>query len=176
MGIASIPHKALLFIGILYRDELLLEKVSDELVKRYGPIFEKVDNIPFDVTTYYDKEMGEGIKKAFLFFDNLISMDKIVEIKLETNDIEEKYIDNAGNRRINLDPGYLDMAKVVLATTKDRGHRVYLRDGIFAESTLKFYHGTYTIFPWTYPDFKKDEYIALFNRIREIYSQKRFNE
>ncbi len=172
MGTTAIAPQALHFCGILYSDESVLEQCITRLRNDFGEIFYQVRGFPFDMSDYYNKEMGEGLLKAFVFFDAMIQEDSIADIKIKTNALEQEFARNA-NRIINCDPGYLDMAKVVLATTKDRGHRIYLRDGIYAETTLLFQGRSYETYPWTYPDFHKKEYIALFNAVREIFNAKR---
>ena len=171
MGKVKEVDKALLFIGILYTDEELLKNVVKELKKEYGKTIDYIKGIDFDVTDYYEDEMGKNIKKAFIVFEKLINMENLSKIKLKTNNIEEKFQDTGNNRKINLDPGYLTLSKVVLATTKNRGHRIYLGDGIFAEVTLYYYDNSYRSFDWTYPDFKKDKYIKFFNEIRKNYKE-----
>ncbi|MEW6680138.1 MAG: DUF4416 family protein, partial [bacterium] len=83
-----------------------------------------------------------------------------------TNSLEEKFL-ISGKRRINIDPGYVGSGKLVLASTKDSYHRVYLKDGIYGETTLYFYKGEFREFPWTYPDFRKDEYKKFFLSVRK---------
>ena len=70
---------------------------------------------------------------------------------------------------MNLDPGYLVLGKFVLATTKDQAHRLYLRDGIFAEVTLHFQAGAYRPWPWTYADFRIEEVIGFLGAARNYY-------
>ncbi len=171
MGLPVLHHEAMLFWGILHTSSESLE-LRQELEKRYGRIGYEVQGFPFTASTYYDHEMGEGLKKTFFFFETLISPDSIADIKLFANDIENRTVQH-GKRSINCDPGYLDMAKVVLPTTKDRDHRIYLRDGIFAEVTLHFRGHSFEGFPWTYPDFATPDYIELFNAMRVRFSFQR---
>ncbi|HOX29449.1 MAG TPA: DUF4416 family protein, partial [bacterium] len=111
------------------------------------------------------------LKKIFFSFETLTDPARFADIKTTTNEIEQKHL-QAGSRRINLDPGFLTLAKVLLATTKDNVHRIYLRDGIFAEVTLFFRKKTFTPFEWTYPDYRTEGYIEYFNNLREIYRAK----
>ena len=76
-----------------------------------------------------------------------------------------------GKRRVNIDPGYISQSKLVLATTKDHSHRIYLGQGIFAEVTLRYYKGTFRAWEWTYPDYASPPYIAIFNHIRKLYKE-----
>ena len=95
-------------------------------------------------------------------------MQDLYRIKLYTHRLEKKFL-AAKLRQINIDPGYLDLAKLVLATTKDYAHRVFLRKGIFAEITLSFRGDSFGANDWTYPDYRTQEYIDIFNQIRKLY-------
>ena len=110
MGKILPSHKACLFVGILYVDDDCFEKSVKLLESHFGPILSLHRGIPFDVTDYYTDEMGQGIKKGFLFFEKLIEMDSLAEIKIFTNELEEE-LSGGGDRCVNLDPGYMDMAK-----------------------------------------------------------------
>lgn len=165
-------QEAMLFWGVLYTCPKKLDTIRDILEAHYGAIFYEIHGFPFTVSSYYNDEMGEGLLKSFFFFDSLIAPDIITDIKLFSNEVEVSFGVN-GKRIINCDPGYLDMAKVVLPTTKDRDHRIYLRDGIFAEVTLHYRGQSYEGFPWTYPDFATPNYIELFNAMRGVFAEKR---
>lgn len=124
----------------------------------------------FTFTGYYDKEMGAGIKRQFVSFTRLILPEQLPVIKLLTNKIEQD-LALKGKRRVNIDPGYLSLAKVVLATTKDYSHRFYLGQGIYGEVTLTYARGKFSSFPWTYPDYQTQSYQQFFGEIREIYKK-----
>ena len=173
MGAINLPYKAMLFAGILYTGGLLSDDVAESLERQYGPVCLRYDGLDFDLTDFYAREMGEGIKRAFCFFERLIPMADLADIKVVSNRMEEQFLGPSGRRTVNIDPGYMDMSKVVLATTKDRGHRVYLRDGIYAESELVFAGNSYGPLQWTYPDYRTDVYIKIFNEARKIYKKKR---
>jgi hypothetical protein len=96
--------------------------------------------------------------------------DAFADIKIKTNEIEEK-LKGGENRTVNVDPGYIALSKLALATTKDYVHRIYVGKGMYAEVTLYFKDGTFQSFPWTYPDYKTPEIISIFNHIRGIYRQ-----
>lgn len=157
-----------LFVGMITQDEILFKEAEEILKARFKEIDLASSIFPFDLTTYYNNEFGKGLKRKFISFKELILEDNIGEIKVFTNDIEGKFL-KGGKRRINIDPGYLGVGKVVLASTKDSYHRVYLKDGIYAEVTLYFYKGGFCEFPWTYPDFKKGAYKDFFLNVRKIY-------
>jgi hypothetical protein len=169
MGVPAAPKKVQLFCGVLFNGGADLDSLPGELQNLFGPIESTSAVFDFTYTGYYENEMGAGLRKIFYVFDELIDAERIADIKIETNKLEEKYIGAGGGRRANLDPGYLDLSKLVLPTTKDRGHRIYLGRGIFAEVTLVFERKTFTPLPWTYADFKSETYIEYFNVLRKRY-------
>jgi len=75
-------------------------------------------------------EMGKPLFRQFLSFEKLISPEQLVEIKLFTNQLEQESAEQ-GRRRVNLDPGYLSLDHLVLATGKPCAHRIYLSQGIW---------------------------------------------
>jgi hypothetical protein len=101
-------------------------------------------------------------------------MDRIAEIKYRTNRIESEVFSSGGRRRVNIDPGYLTNAKVVLATTKDYGHRIYLADGIYVEVTLRYNAKEKTFLPWqwTFRDYQREESLRFFRALRDIYTRR----
>ena len=112
----------MLFMGVLSVIGLP-DDLRSRLESLFGPISVITDPFPFDFTDYYVPEMGEGIERFFISFSNLVSPDSLASIKTATNSIEEEYSDN-GNRKINLDPGLLSLENAILATTKNRSHRI----------------------------------------------------
>lgn len=170
MGKAKKPKAVKLIIGMLAKSQKLFDKTEEFFIRDFGPIDYKSRVIPFDYTDYYEKEMGSQLKRRFISFKKPISPEKIAKIKLATNSIEEKFsVDK--KRRINIDPGYISDAKLVLATTKDYFHRIYLNHGVYAEVTLKWRKGGFEPFEWTYPDYRSREYIDILNHIRDIYME-----
>lgn len=167
MGKVRPPKKVKLFCGMISSDELLFNSVIEDLIMKFGPVDSKSSVMIFDQTDYYKEEMGENLKKFFISFTDLIDSIFLVDVKLFTQEIENKYT-SEGKRRINLDPGYLSEAKMVLATTKDHQHRIDMGRGIYGEVTLKFKNKTYEPWEWTYNDYKKAEYIAYFIELRNI--------
>jgi len=152
-------------------DPALFGKAALHLVKIYGPVDFTSDTVPFDKTSYYEKEMGRNLQRRFISFKRLILLDKLILIKRQTNKLEFILSQNRQRRAINLDPGYLEYGKLVLATTKDHQHRLYLGQGIFGEVTLRYTNGSFTPWEWTYPDYATQEYINIFNHIRKLYQQ-----
>lgn len=154
------------FAGLLGRSETVLAEATRALTERLGPAAVVSDISDWSFSTYYQAEMGADLKRQFIFFGRPITADGLAEIKCWTNAIE-RALAVADRRRVNLDPGYLAPSKLVLATTKDFSHRIYLRDGIYAEVTLQFRAGSFQPLPWTYPDYRTPAAIALFNAARE---------
>ena len=158
-----------LIIGFIFKEEITFKKAKRILTGKFGKIDFESEDIPFNFTDYYRPEFGENLKRAFVSFRKLIHPKHLPLVKVMTNGIEEKL--SLGKKRlINIDPGYLDLAKLVLASTKDYAHRVYLDKGIFAEITLSFKGNSFRAKEWTYPDYRTEGYIMIFNKIRGIYS------
>ncbi|MDD5066810.1 MAG: DUF4416 family protein [bacterium] len=173
MGRIQLPEKAKLFIGIISTSQELILRSRPVLEDLWGPVDLESEFIPFDQTLYYEKEMGSPLLKKFYCFRDLIRREEIVGIKIKTNELETtlKLHPEKEGRDINLDPGYLTLVNVTLATTKDYRHRIYLDRGIYLENTL-YYDAkkkSYSGWDWTYPDFRRDDYLTFFNTVRETY-------
>ena len=170
MGTLIDHHPVKTIIAVLTSEPSLLPTVYQHLTDKLGEIDYTSALIPFNSTTYYEAEMGKEIQRQFISFENLMDADGLADRKLYTNNLEQIFIqENTYHRRVNLDIGYVCLAKLILASTKDHAHRIYLRDGIFAEMTLRFYQKTFQAWEWTYPDYRSQTYIAIFNHIRKIY-------
>lgn len=173
MAPISPVNKVKLIIGMLSAFPDIFTQVEKCLADQFGPIDYTSLVFPFNFTTYYNEEMGSGIKRKFLSFQKLIDPGRLSSIKVWTNQLETKFATTFKNlqvkRPINLDPGYLTSSKLILATTKDYSHRIYLSKGIYAEVTLYYQKGKYQPWPWTYPDYQTTEYLAFFEKIRKIY-------
>ena len=172
MGEASDHIKVKLLIGQIVSDSSLFTENKKYLESLFGPSDMESEAFTFDYTDYYRDEMGPDLKRKFLTFENLIQPERLADIKLETNNLEKELSDKTNidfKRPVNLDPGYLGMSKLVLATTKNYSHRIYLRDGIYAEVTLQYKNGIFEPFPWTYPDYKSEDYRRFFKKARNKY-------
>jgi hypothetical protein len=154
---------------MLSQDTSLFDELAKKLSDIYGTIDFEGPVWPWEHTTYYQDEMGAGLKRKFIFFEKLINPGEIAETKLKTVALEKQYLNEHGGRNINLDPGYLDAAKLVLATTKDFSHRIYLNKGIYAEVTLVYSGKDYRSLPYTFPDYRTEEYLEVFRKVREMY-------
>jgi hypothetical protein len=159
-----------LIVGLIFKNKDYLDKTKRLLIKRFGCIDFESPVLDFNFTEYYKNEFGSGLKRVFISFKRLIPPQNISDIKILTNKFENK-LSLKGKRNINIDPGYLDMAKLVLATTKDFAHRIYLSKGIYAEVTLTFQNNTFKHKDWTYPDYRTPAYIDILNSIRGIYAK-----
>ncbi len=157
-----------LISGFIFKEDVILKMAESNLKKLYGKIDYSSPILDFNYTDYYVKEFGINLRRKFISFEKLISPERLSKIKIITNKIEDK-LSKDNSRRVNIDPGYLDLAKLVLATTKDYNHRIYLARGIYAEVTLCYQGNTFRPWNWTYRDYQSREYIAIFNQIRAIY-------
>lgn len=157
-----------LISGLLSADKTLLSKAKQLLEKYLGPIDLESPIIPFNFTDYYDEELGKGILRQYISFQTLIMPEYISKIKRLTIRLERKFMVE-GKRKVNIDPGFVSLDKLVLATTKDATYRIYLGKGIYAQSTLFFQNKTFNPWQWTYPDYRTDITIEFFNNVRNIY-------
>jgi len=169
MGKIIEPHGVKLFIGMLSQDISLIERLTDSLQNMFGPIDFSSLILPWEHTRYYEKEMGERLKRKFIFFEKLVHPRAIADIKLKTMELENRHLNDKGGREINLDPGYLDAAKIVLASTKDFSHRIYLDKGIYGEVTLIYSGKDYQTLPYTFPDYRTREYWDIFKTARDVF-------
>jgi hypothetical protein len=168
VGALRQPGLVKLFVGVLAGDLLLLPSVRQRLEQELGPVDLASPLFDFGYTRYYEPEMGPDLRRQFWGFERLIAPDRLPAVKLFTNDVETDFA-QAGKRHVNLDPGYLTAAKVVLATTKDYSHRLYLGRGIYGEVTLIYRQGRLAPLPWTYPDYRSADYQSFFLALRATY-------
>lgn len=164
------PKRVLPFVGMLSADPDLFSRARRHLERALGRIEAETEVWPFDFTSYYQAEMGPNLKRQFVSFTEPVRPERLPEIKRETNRIEDVIRDESLSdvpRPINLDPGYVTLSKVVLATTKDYSHRVYIDQGIYAEVTLHFEGRQWRAWPWTFPDYAADRYHPFFSAVRD---------
>ncbi len=172
MGAIRLPSPVKLICGMIAADTALFAQAESALTAQFGGVDLRSEVFPFDFTSYYYSEMGAPLYRQFIAFERLIDPAILPDVKRWTNGLEERLAivrDGQIHRRINLDPGYVTAAKLVLATTKDHARRVYLRDGIYAEVTLTFRGKSFQSSDWTYPDYRTAHYIAFFNAVRATY-------
>ncbi|MEJ2051690.1 MAG: DUF4416 family protein [Calditrichota bacterium] len=157
------------FSAITTNAESNLNNIYGDLEKLFSPIDSKSIIFNFDrFTSYYQTEMGKGLRKQIVSFLTLMPAEKLPVIKTATNEIEKNYLSD-GKRTVNIDPGYLTAARMVLATTKDYDHRIYLGMGIFGDVHYRFRKGRFQINEWTYPDYQQDEIRQYFEELRTVY-------
>ena len=157
-----------LVVSLFSPEEKILEEVTLKLRRMFGPSDWMSPPLFFDRTRYYEKEMGWPLHRRFLSFTDLIRPEAIVDIKLQTNKLEKGYLQE-GKRRVNIDPGYVALERLVLATGKNYRHRMYLSKGIYADLTLVFHQRSFQTLAWTYRDYADSVVIGHFNSIRENY-------
>jgi hypothetical protein len=165
MGKVVQPSQATLLIAFLYRPSVRADEICEVLRTQYGDIGFSYGPVSFSFTEYYRDEMGDNLQKMYMTFGRPVQRDDLAAIKTFTNGIEEKYL-SSGRRTVNIDPGYVTRDKLVLASTKDFYHRMYLSEGIFAEVTLHYRKGQFRFFSWTYPDYMTPEFLAFIEKAR----------
>ncbi len=169
------PVPALLVVAVFSRHMEAFALARARLETDFGPVGLTSEPFVFDQTSYYEPSMGRDLRKGFFAFERLVAPERLAEIKLRTNALERELAETSAYpdpRPINLDPGLLVLGKFVLATTKDQSHRVYLRDGIFAEVTLRYHAGAFEPWPWTYADYRLPCVHDFLQQAREFYRQR----
>ncbi|MDA8091264.1 MAG: DUF4416 family protein [Nitrospiraceae bacterium] len=170
MGMIRVPEKVMLFAGVLYcLDEHITAALASLKNEFGGKILHESDASLWH-SGYYAGELGcDEVKRKFIFFDALICPGELAAIKLKTNDIEAS-LSESGKRKVNIDPGYITPARIVLASTKDYAHRVYLQKGIYAEATMLWSRKERRFVPhlFTYSDFMEEKNITIFSQMRDV--------
>lgn len=168
MSLPQPPKPAKLVIGFFLKEKRLAVDVAKALVEKFGPVDMTSPWFPFNLTTYYDDEMGTPLFRRMLAFKRLIKQSSLANIKLFTNDLEREY-SNEGGRSVNIDPGYLLHERFVLATGKNYSHRIYIGSGIYADLTLVYLKGHFNKMPWTYPDYASGNVMSFLEWVRKKY-------
>ncbi len=160
--------KVKLITGILYPsdNENLLNWAISELAKIWGQPELFSQSVPFDKTNYYD-EISPNLNRIFMSFPGLFYAGDLAKWKHQAIEIESRSRENI--RAVNIDPGYIDGARLILASTKDHAHRIYLRDGIFAEVTLRYRFKNWQSFDYTFPDFQSRCYDDFLSKVRKLW-------
>lgn len=170
MGAEYSHDKVKLVIPVLFSDRERYLGVLRVLKSKFGEIDHASEEFEFTFTGYYDEEMTKPIYRVILSFRKLIAPEDLVRVKKTTNRIEQA-VAVGGKRKVNLDPGYLELGKFVLATTKDQQHRLYIGKGIYEEITLYYRDKQWRDWEWTYPDYRSGLYKKILSEIREIYKK-----
>jgi len=168
MGQPRLARDVKLFIAVTFNNRELFEQTKSILKKRFGEVDTLSAVYEFNYTQYYAKEMGINLQKQILGFEKLIRPESLPDIKLLTNEIEGQF-SQENKRQVNIDPGYLTPAKVVLATTKNFDHRIYLGKGIYGDVHLRYRGNKFIMNEWTYPDYRDRITIDFFARLRKKY-------
>jgi hypothetical protein len=171
MGQIRFPQNVCLIVALCYNDEKPKHKTLEELVGLYGPIEHQSVELDFQFTSYYETEMGSHLHKQFYSFLKFVDPAILPDVKILTNNIEEKWSEK-GKRTVNIDPGYVEPAKLILATTKNFSHRIYIGKGIYGDVQLCWKNGKFLSNPWTYPDYKVPEVQSFLQGIRNDYFNK----
>lgn len=163
------PQPVKLIVSLLTAKHDLADQVCEKLKIEFGPLDFMSAPLPFNFTDYYEEEIGRDLFRHLLSFEKLIAPDVLPSIKLYTNQIEQGFVREDGTRMINVDPGYMALCHLILATCKRFSHRPYLRDGVYADMTLIFKGKRFRPLEWTFPDYSSDELMGLLNKIRGVY-------
>jgi hypothetical protein len=177
MGDVRQPTPVNLICAMLAAREEWLDAATQRLEEALGPADLVSETWPWTFSSYYEAEMGAPLLRRICSLRDLAAPDAIIDVKLRTNKIEKELAQSlapgaAPPRPVNADPGYVALSKMVLATTKDYAHRLYLGRGIYAECTLRWRRGAFQPYEWTYPDYATDEYRAFFAQVRALYADK----
>jgi hypothetical protein len=171
-----VKHKPVLLIAaVSSRYESALQWTIEKTTGYWGKLALQSPVYDFTETDFYTQSMGTDLKKQFLVFDEMIDPGDLAPTKIQSNQWELEYAEQADHpqkRPLNIDPGYISEAKLVLATTKDRDHRIYLQQGIFAEVTLHFRGKQWTSSRWTYPDYQRTDFQAFFTDCRNLLRER----
>lgn len=177
MGLALNFEKEKLIIGFIYKDKETYEKALAIMTEKFGHVDFETEEFSFteEFSSYYDEELGGEAKRRILSFERLVNPEEQADIKTFTNAVERDFsID--GNRKVNLDPGFLSHGRLLLATTKKTGFRIPLKDGIYTELTLFYARGAWQKLPWTYRDYQSERVQTFLTEVRRRYLVQRKKE
>ena len=160
-----------LVCGVIFREAALYGDVKRRLVAEWGPVDMESLAFAFDLTDYYQPEMGPALKRKFMSFSGLVAPEILPQAKLRTIELEEAVRRETGatGRPVNIDPGYLTASALVMATAKDFSHRIPLGRGIYAHLEFLFTKTGVKTLDWTYPDFRRGPCQEFFRTVRELY-------
>jgi len=168
------PKPVKLICGILACDEPALDAARREFCRVFGAADCVSEVWPFDLTTYYAPQAGPTILRQFVSIDELVCPSRLASIKHTTNRLEQELAAQLGRpwpRPVNFDPGLIEPSKLVLASTKNFAHRIYIGENMYAEVTMTYVRGKWETFPFTFPDFKSGRYDRFLSRVRERLAQ-----
>lgn len=170
------PFPVKLFCGLIGREEYL-RLAQDQLETEFGAVDLISPTVPFGFTDYYDDEMGQDLLRRWISFAALKQRAYLARAKHLSVLIEDRLAEG-GSRTVNIDPGYVDNAQVVLSTGKNFAHRIYIGWGYYAEVSLLYVDGSFRFLEWTYPDYKSPSALEFFDKMRASYhmEMRRSNE
>ena len=163
------PSPVKLIIGIMAAEKSCLDAAVEAIIHEFGKADLQSDVWPFDQTNYYKNETGENILRQFISIEQLIDPGDLATIKHKTNKLEQTLAGKLAMdlpRPVNLDPGIIETSKLILATTKNYSHRIYIGKKMYAEVTLIYDKGQWRPFEYTYPDYKQQCYFDFFSKVR----------
>lgn len=169
MSMPHAPRPAKLVVGVFLKDRALFPDIANELEATFGAFDVVSPWMAFDCTSYYEKEMGAPLWRRMLAFRPLIEQDRLADVKLATHAMEQ-IRSTGGRREANIDPGYLLLERLVLATGKNYSHRIYIGRGIYADLTLIYQRNAYRALPWTYPDYAGEPLGRFLMAVRRKYA------
>jgi hypothetical protein len=160
-----------LICGVIHKEDAAYAEVRRRLEAEWGRIDSESPAFPFDLTGYYEDEMGGGLVRRFMSFETLVPPETLPEAKLWTIALEAAIRQERGvtGRPANIDPGYLTASAVVMATAKDFAHRIPLARGIYAHLEFLFTRTGVKTLEWTYPDLRRETAQAYFRSVRDGY-------
>lgn len=171
MAPPQLPDPVKVFVAVLRSPATDLEAARRGMVQAWGPIDYTGAEIPFTVTDYYEREMGGGLLRCMVSFETLVRPETLEALKLTANGIESTLSVDGGRRTVNLDVGYFDIHKVVLASGKYDAQKVHLGSGIYADIVCRYSEGEFHPYDWTFPDFRERLYDLDFLEIRRLYKR-----
>jgi len=155
---------------MIFSERRLLDQALKCLESELSTLDCESDIMLFHYTDYYAAEMGSPLYRYFAAFSELRDPLFLPQCKHITMELEQRF-SVKGKRRINLDPGYLSLSSMVIATAKNHCHRIPLSAGVYAQLEYVVRNGCLQPLEWTYPDFRSAEYMAFFNALRENLKQ-----
>lgn len=161
------PKRVKLFCGLIGKAEAIAQ-AQGLLTERFGEVDCASREVAFDFTHYYRDEMGEGLVRKWISFRGLRERGYLAAAKHFAGAVEDA-LRQEGSRTVNIDPGYIDDAQVVLSTAKNYSHRIYISMGYYAEVTMTYEHGVFKELAWTYPDYKSQEAMLFLRKARQAY-------
>ncbi len=160
-----------LICGVIYKEDVLYDEVKRRLAAEWGSVDSESAAFPFDLTDYYEAEMGPGLRRRFLSFETLVTPESLPARKIRAIEIEDalRRERDVPGRPVNIDPGFLSASALVMATAKDFAHRIPLGGGIYAHLEFLFTKTGVKTLEWTYPDLRREACQAYFRTVRAVY-------